>query len=244
LPHELRAWRRFLVQALLNSVLPFTLIAWAEQSVEAGLATILNSTSPMLTFLAAWLVTRHETITAVRLFGVAAGLAGICMIVGGNALSGLGEQLLPQLAIVASSVCYAGAAIYGRSFREQSPVVPAAGSMLVGAALLIPASLVVDRPWTLHPSVASMAALLALAVFSTALAFVIYFRLIRTIGSVATTAQAYLRVPIGVAAGVLFLDESLTSVAWIGLACVITGVAAMTLPGGRPALGGRIARPP
>jgi len=230
LPHELRAWRRFLVQALLNSVLPFTLIAWAEQSVEAGLATILNSTSPMLTFLAAWLVTRHETITAVRLFGVAAGLAGICMIVGGNAFSGLGEQLLPQLAIVASSVCYAGAAIYGRSFREQSPVVPAAGSMLVGAALLIPASLVVDRPWTLHPSVASMAALLALAVFSTALAFVIYFRLLRTLGSLATTAQAYLRVPFGVAAAVLFLGESLTPSAWIGLACVVAGVAAMAFP--------------
>jgi len=244
LPREPAVWRRFLVQALLNSVLPFTLIAWAEQSVEAGLATILNSTSPVLTFLVAWLVTRHEPVTPCRLFGVTAGLAGICMIVGSSALSGLGDQLVPQLAIIAATVCYAGAAIYGRSFREQSPVVPAAGSLFMGAALLIPASLIVDRPWTLQPSVASLAALLALAVFSTALAFVIYFRLIRTIGSVATTAQAYLRVPIGVAAGMLFLDESLTSVAWIGLACVITGVAAMTLPGGRRALGGRIGRPP
>ena len=201
LPREPAVWRRFLVQALLNSVLPFALIAWAEQSVEAGLATMLNSTSPVLTFLFARLITRHETVTPCRLFGVAAGLAGICMIVGSNALSGLGDQLVPQLAIIAATVCYAGAAIYGRSFREQSPVVPAAGSLFVGAALLIPASLIVDRPWTLQPSVASLAALLALAVFSTALAFVIYFRLIRTIGSVATTAQAYLRVPIGVAAG-------------------------------------------
>jgi drug/metabolite transporter (DMT)-like permease len=237
LPREPAVWRRFLVQALLNSVLPFTLIAWAEQSVEAGLAAILSSTSPVLTFLAAWLVTRHETITVCRLFGVAAGLAGICMIVGSSALSGLGEQLFPQLAIVAATVCYAGAAIYGRSFRELSPVVPAAGSLFVGAALLIPASLFVDRPWTLHPSVESLAALLALAVFSTALAFVIYFRLIRTLGSVATTAQAYLRVPIGVAAGVLFLGESLTPAGWIGLACVITVVAAMTSPA--PGCGGK-----
>ena len=126
------------------------------------------------------------------------------MIVGSSALSGLGDQLVPQLAIIAATVCYAGAAIYGRSFREQSPVVPAAGSLFMGAALLIPASLIVDRPWTLQPSVASLAALLALAVFSTALAFVIYFRLLRTIGSVATTAQAYLRVPIGVAAACCF----------------------------------------
>jgi drug/metabolite transporter (DMT)-like permease len=93
----------------------------------------------------------------------------------------------------------------------------------------------VDRPWTLAPSQSSVLALLGLALFSTALAFVIYFRLIQTLGSVGTTAQAYLRVPIGVAAGVAFLGESLTSTAWIGLGCVVAGVAAMTIPArGRP----------
>jgi drug/metabolite transporter (DMT)-like permease len=92
----------------------------------------------------------------------------------------------------------------------------------------------VDRPWTLTPSASSLLALLGLAVFSTALAFVIYFRLIQTLGSVGITAQAYLRVPIGVAIGVLFLGESLTPTAWIGLGCVVIGVAAMTIPA-RPA---------
>ena len=87
-------------------------------------------------------------------------------------------------------------------------MAPAAGSLLCGAAILVPVSLVVDRPWTLTPSASSMLALLGLAVFSTALAFVIYFRLIQTLGSVGTTAQAYLRVPIGVALGVLFLGET------------------------------------
>ena len=100
--------------------------------------------------------------------------------------------------------------------------------------VLIPVSLVVERPWTLQPSTNSMLALLALAVFSTALAFVIYFRLIRTLGSVGTTAQAYLRVPIGVAVGVVFLGEQLSSTAWIGLGCVVVGVAAMTIPARKP----------
>ena len=90
-------------------------------------------------------------------------------------------------------------------------MAPAAGSLLCGAAILVPLSLVVDRPWTLTPSTSSMLALLGLAVFSTALAFVIYFRLIQTLGSVGTTAQAYLRVPIGVALGVLFLGENLSA---------------------------------
>jgi drug/metabolite transporter (DMT)-like permease len=107
---------------------------------------------------------------------------------------------------------------------------PAAGSMLAGAALLIPASLVIERPWTLQPSLASVEALLALAVFSTALAFLIYFRLVQTLGAVGTTSQAYLRVPIGVAIGVLFLGESLSPTAWVGLVCVVAGVAAMTIP--------------
>lgn len=231
IPRDPALWRRFLVQSLLNSVVPFTLIAWAEQSVEAGLATILNSTSPVIAFLATWLITRHEPVTPRKLFGVAAGLAGICAIVGPGVFHGLGDQALPQLAIVAATVCYAGAAIYGRGFHGLPAAVPAAGSMLLGALLLIPLSLAIDRPWTLHPSMTSVAALLGLSVFSTALAFVIYFRLIQTLGSVGTTAQAYLRVPIGVALGMVFLGETLTLPAWIGFGCVVVGVAAMTMPG-------------
>jgi drug/metabolite transporter (DMT)-like permease len=115
-------------------------------------------------------------------------------------------------------------------------MAPAAGSLLCGAAILIPASLVLDRPWTLAPSLSSMLALLGLAVFSTALAFVIYFRLVVTLGSVGTTAQAYLRVPIGVALGVVILGETLTSTVWIGLGCVVVGVAAMTMPARKVAM--------
>ena len=110
----------------------------------------------------------------------------------------------------------------------------AAGSLLAGAAVLIPASLLLEQPWTLSPSLSSTLALLALAVFSTAAAFAIYFRLIQTLGSVGTTAQAYLRVPIGVAISIVFLGETLGRTAWIGLDCVVLGVAAMAIPARRP----------
>jgi drug/metabolite transporter (DMT)-like permease len=230
LPRDAASWRRFLFQACLNSVIPFTLIAWAERSLDAGLATILNSTAPVFTFLLTFAVTRHEPVTLRKLFGVLAGLAGICLIVGVQALGGIGEQFVAQIAIVAATICYAGAAIFSRGFKNLDPMAPAAGSLLCGAAILVPLSLVVDWPWTLAPSASSMMALLGLAVFSTALAFVIYFRLIQTMGSVGTTSQAYLRVPIGVAIGVLFLGEGLTPTAWIGLGCVVIGVAAMTIP--------------
>jgi len=230
LPRDAANWRRFLFQACLNSVIPFTLIASAERSLDAGLATILNSTAPVFTFVLTFAITRHEPVGLRKLFGVLAGLAGTCLIVGVQALSGLGEQFVAQIAVVVATICYAGAAIFSRGFRNLDPMAPAAGSLLCGAAILVPLSLVVDRPWTLAPSASSILALLCLAVFSTALAFVIYFRLIQTLGSVGTTAQAYLRVPIGVAIGVLFLGETLTSSVWIGLGCVVIGVAAMTTP--------------
>lgn len=236
LPGDAASWRRFLFQACLNSVIPFTLIAWAEQTVDAGLATILNSTTPVFTFLLTALFTRHETLAGRKFFGVTVGLLGCCLIVGVQALHGLGRELWAQLAIVAATISYAGAAIFGKNFRGYDPMLPAAGSMICGAAILIPVSLVVDRPWTLTPSTASLTALCGLAVLSTALAFVIYFRLLHTLGSIGTTAQAYLRVPIGVAIGVAVLGENLAPSAWLGLGCVVVGVMAMTLPSRRQAV--------
>ena len=108
--------------------------------------------------------------------------------------------------------------------------------MLCGTAILIPAEPGDRSTVAAAPSMDSILALLALSVFSTAIAFTIYFRLLHTLGSVGTTSQAYLRVPIGVAIGVVFLGETLTSTAWLGLACVVLGVAAMTIPARKPAL--------
>ena len=236
LPRDGATWRRFLLQACLNSVIPWTLLAWGERSVDAGLATILNSASPIFTFLLTAALTRHEAASPRKLVGVVAGMTGICLIVGVDAFGAIGEGLVAELAIVVATLCYACAAIFGRNFKGLDPMAPAAGSLLAGAAFLIPASLVLERPWTMAPSLVSILALLGLAVVSTALAFVIYFRLIQTLGSVGTTAQAYLRVPIGVAIGVAVLGERLSPTAWIGLACVVVGVAAMTIPAGAKAV--------
>jgi drug/metabolite transporter (DMT)-like permease len=230
LPRDPAIWKRFLIQACINSVIPFVMIAWAELTVEAGLATILNSTTPIFAFLLTVLITRHEAVTMRKSFGVIAGVIGISLIVGMQAFHGVGRELIAQLAIVVATISYAAAAIFGRSFKGLDPMMPAAGSMLCGTAILIPLSLVVDQPWTITPSIHSILALLGLSVFSTALAFVIYFRLIHTLGSVGATSQAYLRVPIGVGLGVVFLGETLAPTAWLGLICVIAGVAAMTVP--------------
>jgi drug/metabolite transporter (DMT)-like permease len=158
------------------------------------------------------------------------GFAGVTLIVGVGALGGVGRNVLAELAVIAATVCYAGAAIFGRKFSSLSPLAPAAGSLICGAVVLVPLSLILDRPWTLSPSAESLGALVGLAVCSTALAFVIFFRLVRTLGSVGTTAQAYLRAPIGVAIGVVTLGEQLAWSSGVGLLLVLAGVAAMTAP--------------
>lgn len=233
LPVEPALWRRFLLQACLNSVIPFTLIAWAEQYVDAGLATILNASAPIFVFVLARWRGGASSASGRKLAGVALAMGGTLLIVGVQAFSAVDAQVMAELAIVAATACYAGAAIYGANFRGIDPMLPAAGSLACGATLLAPVSLIADRPWTLHPSLPSIAALLCLATLSTALALTLYFRLIRTLGPVGATSQAYLRVPIGVAIGAAFLDEPLAATTSIGLVLVIGGVAAMTLPSTR-----------
>lgn len=234
LPRDWESWKTFIIISAVNTVFPFILIAWGLTYVNASLGVILNSTTPIFAFLITYMVTRQEPVTSRRLFGVAAGLMGIVLIVGASALSGLGQQLVPQLAIVLASVSYATSAIYGRAFRNMNPVVPACGSLLFGAAVLTPMAVVVEQPWTVSPTWSSVLALIVLAVACTALGNVIYLRLIGTLGSLGTTAQSYLRVPIGVLAGVFLVGETLSSSAGLGLVCVVAGVMAMTWPADRP----------
>ena len=234
LPLDRASLMSFLNVSLVNTVAPFMLIAWGLQWVDAGLAVILNSTTPIFAFLFTFFLLgrgpeRSQQLTPRRLFGVAAGIAGIVLIVGAEALGGLGRQIMPQLAIVLASTSYAVSALYGGTFRGMSPLAPAAGSLLIGAGLLTPIALIAERPWTASPTGTSIMALVFLGIVCTALGNVLYFRLLGTLGSLGTTAQSYLRVPIGVLAGILLLGEQLTPTAGIGLVCVVAGVAAMTI---------------
>jgi drug/metabolite transporter (DMT)-like permease len=219
----------YVSQAMLNVVVPWLLVAWAARIIDAKLTTILNSLSPIFIFLITWAITRHEPATGRKFAGVALGLAGVVTIVGPDALVGLGSHLLAELACVLGSLSYGLAAVVGRRYDKLPSLVPAAGSVLTGAAILLPIALVIE-PWPANASPRSLAAVGALAIFSTGLAFVVYFRLLASIGSIATASQAYLRIAVGVGLSVVLLGESMSALHWIGLALVLAGVVAMTLP--------------
>lgn len=222
--------RPLAIQSAFTCVIPWILIAWAIPSLDAGLAVILNSLSPIFIFLLTAFVTRHEPVTRRKGAGVALGLAGVVVIVGVDALAGVGTKTLAEIACVLGAFSYAVAGVIGVRFKGVTPLVPAAGTTLIAAAVLIPLAFVFEQPWNLSPSRSSVVAVVAAAVFSTGLAMVIYFRLLATVGSIAMSSQAYLRILVGVGLGMVFLGETPTPHALVGLALVIAGVVAMTWP--------------
>ncbi|MEM1313123.1 MAG: EamA family transporter [Pseudomonadota bacterium] len=233
LPRRRADWGLLFVQSLLNATLAWTLLAWGQRHVEAGLASVLNSTSPIFVFLFTALITRHEPAPPRKLLGALLGLTGVGLIVGLDALEGLGRGVLAQLACLASAMLYAAAAIWGRRFGHLSATATAAGTMLCAAGALVPAALLLEAPWRLSPSAAALGAAAALSILCTGVALLIYFRLVRTLGSLGVASQAYLRAGVGVALGMVVLGEAFSAVTGLGLIAAMLGVALINWPARR-----------
>lgn len=230
LPYDCKSWRPLVVQAFLNSIAPWTLLAWAQQYVTSGLASVLNSTSPLFVVLLGVLWSRHESIGWSKIVGVCLGLSGVVMVVGPGALDGPGNETAGQVAALLGAALYAGAAIYGRRLASIPATVTAAATMLAASVVLVPASLIVDRPWRLDPSTNAMLAAATLGLLCTGVALMLYFRLLKTLGSLGVASQSYLRAGVGVALGVVVLGERFSATTAVGLVVVIIAVVLINLP--------------
>lgn len=229
-PRNLTTWRHLLVQAFFTSIGAWTILAWGQQYIDASMASVLNSTSPIFVFFITFMFTRHEATSALRLVGACLGLAGVTMIVGVDVVNGLGRQVAGQLAALTGALLYACAAIYGKKFSDLPAAVTAAAIMIWASVWLLPLSLIIDRPWTLRPSFAAIMAAAGLALLSTGIALTIYFRLLKTLGSMGVASQAYLRAGVGVILGVVILGETMTPIIGLGLLAAILGVALINIP--------------
>jgi len=218
---------RLFVQGCLSCLLPYTLIAIGQRSVDSALAGILNSTTPLFVFFINLLWTRHEAISLRKLLGVSIGLAGVVLLAGASALLGLGQSVLGQAAIILATMVSAISVIHGRRFDDIAPEITAAGTLTSAAVVLLPLSLLMERPFQSAPSTAAIAALLANAFLATALGFVLYFRLIRTIGSVGTASVGYLKLAVAVLIGCVLMGEPLTWAMMAGLVAIVLGVVAI-----------------
>jgi drug/metabolite transporter (DMT)-like permease len=229
-----RRWPALLLLGLLQSALPFSLISWGELHLPSGLAGLLNATVPIFVFSISVFVLGSAPFAWARFAGVLLGFAGVAVIAGVPLPAGsLG--VLAVVAVLAASLSYACGALFGHRFSDQPALVTAAASLTASALLMLPIALALDRPWTLRPGPQALLAALALALLSTALASVIFFRLIRTLGSLATTSNAYLRALVSVAIGVLFLGEPLGWPVLAATGLVVGGLVLVTRPAAAPA---------
>lgn len=227
-PRSPARWAALLLQGILQSALPFTLISWGQKYIDSGLAGLLNTTPPLFVFLIGFFLLRDRTAGAQQITGILLGFAGVLVIMGPAALAGEGSSVLGQLAITGASLSYAVAAIYAKRFSDQPPVLTAACSMAFAAVFMFPVSAWIDDPLSLAPTVPAIAAVVAMGVFSTAIAMAIYFRLVRTLGPLGVTTGSYMRAGFSVLLGVLLLGEALSLPLVIGLLMIFAGVAIVT----------------
>ncbi|GMG81416.1 DMT family transporter [Paralimibaculum aggregatum] len=229
-PRSARIWAAFLAMGCLNNAIPFSLIVWGQTQIASGLAAILNATTPIFTVLLAHWLTADERLTGAKLAGVGLGLAGVAVMVGLDALEGLGAAVPAQLAVLAAALSYAAAGIFGRRFRAMgvSPLTTAAGQVTGSALLILPLALWLERPWALAaPSAGTWAAVAALALLSTALAYLLYFRILAAAGATVLLLVTFLIPPSAIAMGWLVLDERLEPRHAAGLALILAGLAAI-----------------
>lgn len=229
-PRGIGIWMAFLGMGLLNNVVPFSFIVWGQTQIASGLASILNAATPLFTVLVASALLPDERATPLKLGGVVIGLAGVVVMIGPDALDGLGAAVLAQLAVLGATVSYAFAGVYGRRFKTLGvdPIVTAAGQVAASAIFLAPIALYVEQPLALPmPGVFVWASVAGLALLSTALAYILYFQILSSAGATNLLLVTFLVPVSAIWLGVAVLGETLEPLHLLGMATIGVGLAAI-----------------
>ena len=228
LPGSISAWRPFALMGLLNNVLPFSLIFWGQTHIPSGLAAILNATTPLFTVLVAHVATTDERLNGGRIAGLLFGFSGVVAMIGPDALQNIGDNVAAELACLLAALSYGCAGVYGRRFRGEPALRVAAGQLIASTVLLVPVVALIDRPWMLPlPSMTTLGALAGLALLSTALAYVIFFRILGSAGATAISLVTFLIPVSAILLGTQILGEQLAVRHIIGMIAIAIGLAAI-----------------
>lgn len=223
-----RYWVPFLVMGFLSNAAAFALISWSQLRIGSGLAAVLNATTPLFAIVLAHLTTRDDRITPARAVGLLLGLAGVAVMIGPGVLAGLGGHIGGELACLLAAFLYAVGAIYARRYKHLSPNVMGGGQAVAAIVLMLPPVLLLDQPWRLPvPSWPAVAALLALGAFSTALAYILYFRVLSRAGATNTLLVTFLIPVSAMLLGTVLMDERLEPHQIAGMLGIAAGLAAI-----------------
>ncbi len=230
IPKGRRYWGALSVIGLLSNALPFCLIVWGQTQISSGLASIFNATTPFFTVIVAGIFLADERITRHKLLGVILGIFGAIILIGPEALRGLDGPVMGQLAVIGASISYALSSVYSRRFKGWglSPLIVATGQVSMATVILLPVTLIIDQPWD-QPAIPLVAigAIIGLVVFSTVIAFILFFRLIASAGATNATLVTFL-IPISaVLLGVTFLGETFSGLQFTGMTLIGLGILVM-----------------
>ncbi len=220
-----RRWPQFLLLGLINNAIPHTLIFCGQTQMGAGLASILNATTPIWTVLIGNQLTSDERLTSAKLAGCLMGLLGTVVLLGPSVTDSASVPFWALSLPILAAVSYGFAAIYAKRFKGIAPPVVAAGQLTGSSLIMLPLALMIDQPWTLSiPPVSAIAAILGLAFLSTAFAYILYFRIIERAGATNTSLVTLLVPPSALLLGFLFLGERMGRSEITGMLLVAAGL--------------------
>ena len=229
LPSTLSDWQPFFVMAILNNVIPISLIVTGQREIASGLASVLNATTPVFALLVASIM-GGEPLKANKLLGVFLGIAGVMVLVGPEAMFGRTSNVIGMLCILGAALSYGCSGWWGRRLRRHPPLVTSAAQLVCSTAMLLPFAALVDQPWMLPlPSVETIVAIAALAVLSTAFAYVVFFRIMAVSGPLNVMLVTLLIPAIAIPLGAWWLGETLLPRHFMGAA--IIGLSLLVIDG-------------
>ena len=228
IPSSPQVWGALLILGVLNNAIPFSLIVQGQTQITSGLASILNATTPLFTILVAGFYLTDERFSFLRVLGVVAGFSGVILMVGPEALGGLGADFWAQLCALGAALSYGFASVFGRRFRELKvdPVMVATGQVTMSSFVLWPIALWIDGPQDISGlSFNAAASMFGLAVLCTSFAYILYFRILERAGATNISLVTFL-VPISaIILGVLVLGEPIFIKEIIGMTLIGLGLA-------------------
>ena len=234
-PRDPRVWAAFLIMGILNNVIPFTLMAWGQQHIATGLTAILNAGTAMFGVIAAAIFLADERLTLRRAIGTALGFAGVATAIGLDALRAFDVRSLGQLAVIGGTMSYALAGVWARKrLAGLAPQVAAAGMLTAASLIMLPAAWIVDGAPALPLQPQTFAAIGYYAIVATALAYLLYYRVLAMAGSGNLMLVTLLIAPVAILLGAVMLNEALPPHAFAGFALLAAGLVILNARGPAP----------
>jgi drug/metabolite transporter (DMT)-like permease len=224
MPSSLRVWGTYLIMGALNNAIPFSLIVWGQTHIDSGIASILNATTPIFTVLLAHLLTSDERLTIRKSVGVIIGFFGVYVMMQPELKDGFSLRGLGLIAVLGAAISYSFAGIFGKRFKQTTPLVNSAGMLTCSSVIMLPLVLITGTFGSSQPSAASLAAIFGLATVSTVLAYLLYFRILSSAGATNVLLVTFL-IPISaLLLGVGVLGEVIHILEYAGMGCIFVGL--------------------